>query len=179
MAVLARTAPPRQPWRGLIGWCAGALGLYLLGAWIGGAGALMVPGIPLHPTNSIGSIASVFAHNLEVLGWISAGVATLGLTTAFELFMNGTVFGFIGVEMIQGHQALSLITAVGPQLPFELGAYVVAAGATLRLGWHIWWPVLSRRGRGRVRWKGWMAAQGAAVTMLFMGAIVEVLYSHV
>jgi uncharacterized membrane protein SpoIIM required for sporulation len=179
MAVLVRTVPRFQFRRGLVGWSAAALGLYLLGAWMGGAGALIVPGVPLHPTNSIGSVATVFEHNLEVLAWISAGAATLGLTTAAELFMNGTVLGFVSVEMIEGHHALSLVTAVGPQLPFELGAYVIAAGATLRLGWTLWWPLLSRRERGPVRWKAWMVAQGAAVTMLLAGAVVEVLFSHV
>lgn len=179
MAALVRTTPRFQLHRGLLGWSAAALGLYLLGAWMGGVGALLAPGVPLHPTNSIGSIASVFEHNLEVLAWISAGAATLGLTTGAELFMNGTVLGFVSIEMIQGHQALSLLTAVGPQLPLELGAYVIAAGATLRLGWTLWWPLLTRRQRGPVRWRAWMVAEAAAVAMLFAGAVVEVLFSHV
>jgi uncharacterized membrane protein SpoIIM required for sporulation len=179
MAVLEPTASRWRFRRGLVAWSAAALGLYLLGAWMGGAGALLVPGVPLHPTNVIGSVVDVFGHNLEVLAWISAGAATLGLTTAAELFMNGTILGFVSVEMIEGHHALSLLTAVGPQLPLELGAYVIAAGATLRLGWNLWWPLLSRRERRPVRWKAWMVAEGAAVTMLFAGALVEVLFSHV
>ena len=70
MAVLTRSALRRDLWRGLPGWSAGALAVYLYGALLGGAGAFMVPGFPLHPTNSIGSVADIFEHNLEVLAWI-------------------------------------------------------------------------------------------------------------
>jgi uncharacterized membrane protein SpoIIM required for sporulation len=164
---------------GLFGWSAAALGCYLLGAWVGAAGALMIPGVPIQQTDSIGSVASIFMHNLGVLAWISAGVLTLGLTTVTELLLNGTLVGFLSLEMIERHQALSLLTGVGPQLPLELGAYVIAAGATLRLGWNLWWPLLARRARRPVRWKSWMAAEGSAVTLLFAGALVEVLFSHV
>ena len=104
---------------------------------------------------------------------------TLGLTTAALLFMNGTFLGFVTVELVEGRHAVMLLTAVGPQLPFELGAYVIGAGAALRLGWSFWWPLLSRRARGPVRWKAWLVAQGAAVILLFAGAVVEVAFSHV
>jgi uncharacterized membrane protein SpoIIM required for sporulation len=124
-------------------------------------------------------VAGIFEHNLAVLALISAGTVTLGLTTAALLFLNGTFLGFVAVELIQGHQALMLLTAVGPQLPFELGAYVISAGAALRLGWSLWWPLLSRRTRGPVRWKAWLMAQGAAVSLLFAGAVVEVAFSHI
>jgi uncharacterized membrane protein SpoIIM required for sporulation len=164
---------------GWLGWCALALGVYLLGAWIGAAGAFMLPGYPLHPKNSIGSAMTVFEHNLGVVVFISAGVLTLGLTTAMELFFNGTLLGFVSLELIQRHEIRSLLTAVGPQLPLELGAYVISAGATLRLTWKLWWPLLSRGPRRPVRWQAWLAFQGAAVAMLFAGAIVEVMYSHV
>jgi uncharacterized membrane protein SpoIIM required for sporulation len=168
----------RVPWT-WFGWCAAALGLYLLGGWLGAAGAVMLPGFPIHPTNSIGSVASVFEHNLVVLAWISAGFLTLGLTTAAELFLNGTLLGFVALEMIERHQVPSLVTAVGPQLPLELGAYLIAAGATLRLGWNLWWPLLARRARRPLAWRAWLAAEGAAVTMLFAGAVVEVVFSHI
>jgi uncharacterized membrane protein SpoIIM required for sporulation len=168
----------RVPWS-WFGWCAAALGLYLLGGWVGGGVAMLLPGVPLNPTNSIGSVESIFEHNLIVLVWISAGFLTLGLTTAAELFLNGTFLGFIALEMIERHQVPSLVTAVGPQLPFELGAYVIASGATLRLAWNVWWPLLARRARRRLAWKAWLAAEGAAVTLLLAGAIVEVIFSHI
>jgi uncharacterized membrane protein SpoIIM required for sporulation len=179
MAVRVPIAPRRELRLGFLGWCAGALTVYLNGALLGGVGALTLPGFPLHPTDSIGSVTGIFEHNLAVLAWISAGTVTLGLTTATLLFVNGTFLGFVAVELIQGHQGLTLLTAVGPQLPFEVGAYVISAGAALRLGWSLWWPLLSRRRRGPVQWKAWLVAQGGAVTMLFVGAIAEVLYSHV
>jgi uncharacterized membrane protein SpoIIM required for sporulation len=178
-AALAPNAFRRNLWRGWLGWSAGALAVYLYGALMGGAGALMVPGYPLQPTNSIGSVANIFEHNLMVLAWISAGTVTLGLTSAALLFWNGTVLGFVTVELIEGRNALMLLTAVGPQLPFDLGAYVIGAGAAVRLGWSFWWPLLSRRARGPVRWKAWLMAQGAAVILLFAGAMVEVAFSHI
>jgi uncharacterized membrane protein SpoIIM required for sporulation len=159
-------------------WFAGALGLYLLGGWIGAAMGAMLPGFPIATTNSIGSVMAIFQHNLAVLAFISAGWLTFGLTTAGELFLNGTLLGFIGIEMVERHRVQTLVTAVAPQLFFELGAYVIAAGATLRLGWSVWWPLMSRRARQRVPWRAWVAAEAAAVIMLFAGAIVEVLYSH-
>jgi uncharacterized membrane protein SpoIIM required for sporulation len=179
MVFPARTALRWGLRRGFVGWAAAALAVYLYGALMGGVGALMVPGYPLHPTNSIGSVASIFEHNLVVLAVISSGPVTLGLTSAALLFMNGTILGFVTVELVQGRQALMLLTAVGPQLPFELGAYVIGAGAALRLGWSFWWPLLSRRARGPIWWKGWLLAQGAAVVLLFAGAVVEVGLSHI
>src|ERR1700687_780205 len=179
MVAGVRPAPQWAHRLGLAGWCAAALTFYLNGALLGGVGALMVPGFPLNPTNSIGSVAGIFEHNLAVLALISAGTVTLGLTTAGLLFLNGTFLGFIAVEVLPGHQALMLVTAIGPQLPFELGAYLISAGAALRLGWSLWWPLLSRRGRGPVRWKAWLVTQGAAVILLFAAAVVEIGFSHI
>ncbi|HEY1421357.1 MAG TPA: stage II sporulation protein M [Candidatus Dormibacteraeota bacterium] len=160
-------------------WLGAALGLYLLGGWMGAFAAALTPGLPITQTNSIGSVLTVFQHNLQVLALISGGVLTLGLSTAAELFLNGTLLGFVGLELIQRHQVAPLVTGVVPQLPLELGAYVLAGGATLRVGWSLWWPFLSRRAGGRVPWKGWLVAEAAAVCMLFGGAVVEVLFSHV
>jgi uncharacterized membrane protein SpoIIM required for sporulation len=174
----ARSGKRNVPWS-WFGWCTAALGLYVLGGWVGAAVAMMLPGFPLQPTNSIGSVTAIFEHNLVVLGLISAGFLTLGLTTAAGLFLNGTFLGFIALEMIERHQVPSLVTAVGPQLPFELGAYVIAAGATLRLTWSVWWPLLARRARNPLAWRAWLAAEGAAVTLLFAGAVVEVVFSRV
>ena len=108
-----------------------------------------------------------------------AGLATLGTTTAGALFLNGGVLGFVGTELLERHQFGMFMTAVAPQLALEVGAYVVAAGATLRLGWSIWWPLVSRRRGVRVQWRGWLVAESAAVLMLFSGAIVEATFSHV
>lgn len=163
----------------LVLWSAGAFGVYMLGAWMGGLGAWAVPGAQLNPTNNIGSAVEIFLHNLVVLGLISAGTATLGITTAGALFLNGGLLGFVGTELLERHQFGMFMTAVAPQLALEVGAYVVAAGATLRLGWSIWWPILSRRKGGRVQWRQWMVAEAAAVFMLFGGAVMEATFSHV
>ncbi len=106
-------------------------------------------------------------------------MATLGITTAGALFLNGGVLGFVGTELLERHQFGMFMTAVAPQLALEVGAYVIAAGATLRLGSSIWWPLLSRRKGGRVRWTQWMVAETAAVFMLFGGAVLEATFSHV
>jgi uncharacterized membrane protein SpoIIM required for sporulation len=163
----------------LVLWSAGALGLYMLGAWIGAFGAWVTPGVALHPTNSIGSAFQIFEHNLVVFGLISIGVPTLGMTTMGALVLNGGLLGFVGTELLERHQVGMFMTAVAPQLPLELGAYVIAAGATLRLGWSIWWPLVSRRTGARVQWKQWLAAETAAVFMLFGGAVIEAAFSHV
>jgi uncharacterized membrane protein SpoIIM required for sporulation len=163
----------------LVLWSSGALGVFMLGAWVGALGALVAPGVELNPTNSIGSAAAIFQHNLVVLGLISAGAPTLGLTTAGALFLNGGLVGFIGTELLERRQFGMFMTGVAPQLALELGAYVVAAGATLRLGWSIWWPLLSRRKGAGVQWRQWLAVEAVAVVMLFGGAVVEATFSHV
>lgn len=163
----------------LVLWSAGAFGVYMLGAWVGGLGAWAVPGAQLNPTNNIGSAVEIFLHNLVVLGLISAGIATLGLTTAGALFLNGGVLGFVGIELLERHQLTMFMTAVAPQLALEVGAYVIAAGATLRLGWSIWWPLVSRRKGSPVRWRQWIVAETAGVFMLFGGAVIEATFSHV
>jgi uncharacterized membrane protein SpoIIM required for sporulation len=163
----------------LVLWSAGAFGVYMLGAWVGGLGAWAAPGAQLNPTNNIDSAVEIFLHNIVVLGLISAGTATLGTTTAGALFLNGGVLGFVGTELLERHQFGMFMTAVAPQLALEVGAYVVAAGATLRLGWSIWWPLVSRRRGGRVQWRGWLMAETIAVLMLFGGAVVEATFSHV
>jgi uncharacterized membrane protein SpoIIM required for sporulation len=163
----------------LVMWSAGAFGVYMLGAWVGGLGAWATPGAQLNPTNNIDSAVQIFLHNLVVLGLISAGMATLGTTTAGALFLNGGVLGFVGTELLERHQFGVFMTAVAPQLALEVGAYVVAAGATLRLGWSIWWPLVSRRRGGHVQWRGWLVAETTAVLMLFGGAVVEATFSHV
>jgi uncharacterized membrane protein SpoIIM required for sporulation len=169
-----------QGWlTGWAGWSATAFGFYVLGGLLGATGGAMLPGYPIQPTDSIGPVFTIFEHNLMVLALLSTGFLTLGLTTVAGLFLNGTLLGFVGLELIERHQALSLLTAVGPQLPLELGAYFIAAGATLRIAWDLWWPLLTRRGRRPLRWKAWLAAEGAAVAMLFAGAVVEVMYSHI
>jgi len=160
-------------------WSAGAFGVYMLGAWVGGLGAWAAPGAQLNPTNNIGSALEIFLHNLVVLALISAGTATLGMTTAGALFLNGGLLGFVGTELLQRHQFGMFVTAVGPQLILEVGAYVIAAGATLRLGWSIWWPLVSRRKGGLVQWRQWVLAETAAVFMLFGGALMEATFSHV
>jgi uncharacterized membrane protein SpoIIM required for sporulation len=163
----------------LVLWSAGAFGVYMLGAWVGGLGAWAVPGAQLNPTNNIGSAVEIFLHNLLVLGFISAGMATLGTTTVGALVLNGGVLGFVGTELLERHQLGVFMTAVAPQLVLEVGAYVIAAGATLRLGWSIWWPLVSRRKSGRVQWRQWMVAETAAVFMLWGGAVMEATFSHV
>jgi uncharacterized membrane protein SpoIIM required for sporulation len=160
-------------------WSAGAFGVFMLGAWVGALGAWLTPGAQLDPTNSIGSALEIFLHNLVVLGLISAGGATLGMTTLGALFLNGGLVGYVGTELLERHQFGMFMTAVAPQLALELGAYVLAAGATLRLGWSIWWPLVSRRKGGRVRWRQWVVFETAAVFMLFGGAVVEAAFSHV
>jgi len=160
-------------------WSAAAFGIYMLGAWVGGLGAWAVPGAQLNPTNNIGTTVEIFLHNLLVLGLISAGLATLGVTTAGALLLNGGVLGFVGTELLERHQLGMLVTAVAPQLALEVGAYVIAAGATLRLGWSIWWPLVSRRKAGRVQWRQWIVAEGTAVFMLWAGAVMEATFSHV
>lgn len=159
-------------------WSAGALGMYVLGAWVGALGAWAMPGAPLNPTNAIGSAVEIFLHNLVVLGVISAGTATLGITTAGALFLNGGVLGFVATELLERRQFGMFVTAVGPQLVPEVGAYVIAAGATLRLGWSIWWPMVSRR-RRMVQWRQWLWAEAAAVCLLVAGAVIEAAYSHI
>jgi len=163
----------------LVLWSAGAFGVYMLGAWVGGLGAWAVPGAQLNPTNNIGSALEIFLHNLVVLALISAGLVTLGTTTAGALFLNGGMLGFVGTELLQRHQLGMFLTAVAPQLALEVGAYVIAAGATLRLGWSVWWPLVSRRKGPRVLWRQWMLAETAAVFMLFGGAVMEATFSHV
>jgi len=93
--------------------------------------------------------------------------------------LNGGVLGFVGTELLERHQLGMLVTAVAPQLAFEVGAYVIAAGATLRLGWSIWWPLVSRRKAGRVQWRQWIVVEGTAVFMLWAGAVMEAKFSHV
>lgn len=91
---------------------------------MGAAGAMALPGVPIAETNSIGSVASFFEHNLVVLALIPIGAPTIGLATAGTLFINGTLLGLIAMEMIERHHVGSLLTGIGPQLPLELGAYV-------------------------------------------------------
>jgi len=160
-------------------WSAGAFGVYMLGGWVGGLSAWAVPVAQLNPTNNIGSALEIFLHNLVVLAVISAGTATLGITTAGALFLNGSLLGFVGTELLQRHQFGMFVTAVGPQLILEVGAYVIAAGATLRLVWSIWWPLVSRRNGARIQWRQWVLAETAAVFMLFGGALMEATFSHV
>jgi uncharacterized membrane protein SpoIIM required for sporulation len=176
---LAMSTAARRCTSPLVLWSAGAFGVFMLGAWLGALGAWMTPGAQLDPTNSIGSALEIFLHNLVVLGLISAGGATLGMTTLGALFLNGGLVGYVGTELLERHQFGMFMTAVAPQLALELGAYVLAAGATLRLGWSIWWPLVSRRTGGRVQWRQWVASETAAVFMLFGGAVMEAAFSHV
>ena len=160
-------------------WSGVAIGVFLLGAWLGAAGAIALPQYPITTTHSLGSVTGVFEHNLVVLAFISFGAVTLGLTSGIELFVNGGSFGFVAVEMILRHQGGVLWTAVGPQFAFEVGAYILAAAATLRTGWNFWWPFISRRGRPSLLWKSWLVAQVAGAALVYVGALVEVTYSHV
>lgn len=163
----------------LVMWSAGGLGIFVLGSCLGALSAWAVPGVPLDPTNSVGSALTIFEHNLVVLGLISAGAPTLGVTTMGALLVNGGAFGFVTTELMERRQAGMFMTAIAPQLLPELGAYVIAAGATLRLGWSFWWPLVCRRKRSRIQWRQWLAAEAVAVFMLFGGAVVEAMYSHV
>lgn len=173
------SSAPRRLAEPLVLWSAGAFGVYMLGAWAGGVAAWALPGAQLNPTNNIGSAVEIFLHNLVVLALISAGSATLGMTTAGALFLNGGVLGFVGTELVERHQMSMFMTAVAPQLALEVGAYVIAAGATLRLGWSIWWPLVSRRKGGRLQWKQWLVAETTAILMLWGGAVMEATFSHV
>ena len=179
IAELGVSSATRRLTEPLVLWSVGAFGLYMLGAWVGGVAAWALPGAQLNPTNNIGSAVEIFLHNLVVLGFISAGSATLGMTTAGALILNGGVLGFVGIELVERHQMAMFMTAVGPQLGLEVGAYVIAAGATLRLGWSIWWPLVSRRSGGRVQWRQWIVAETAAILMLWGGAVMEASFSHV
>jgi uncharacterized membrane protein SpoIIM required for sporulation len=160
-------------------WPGVAIGVFVLGAWIGAAAGAALPHAPIDTTNSLGSVATVFEHNLMVLAFISFGAVTVGLTAAIELFVNGATLGFVVVEMTLRHREGVLWTAIAPQFLFEVGAYVVAAAAALRVGWNFWWPFVSRRGRPRLLWKSWLVADVVAAALLYAGAFVEVTYSHV
>lgn len=160
-------------------WPGVAIGVFVLGAWIGAAAAMLLPAYPITTTSTVGSVSTVFEHNLVVLAFISFGAVTLGLTSAIELFINGGSLGFVGVEMIMRNHGGLLWTAVAPQFVFEVGAYVLAAAATLRAGWNFWWPFVSRRGRPSLLWKSWLLAQIAAAALVYVGAFVETTYSHV
>ena len=160
-------------------WPGVAIAVFALGTGIGAFVALALPHVPIQPTNSIGSVSAVFAHNLVVLAFISFGAVTLGLTAAIEMLVNGGSLGFVGVEMILRHQEGVLWTAIAPQFVFEVGAYLLAAAAALRVGWNFWWPFVSRRGRPRLLWKSWLVADVVAAALLYVGAFIEVTYSHV
>jgi uncharacterized membrane protein SpoIIM required for sporulation len=160
-------------------WPGVAIGVFVLGAGIGSLGAMALPHYAITTNHSIGSVSTVFEHNLIVLAFISFGAVTLGLTSAIELFVNGGSFGFVSVEMIMRNQGGVVWTAVAPQFVLEVGAYVLAAAATLRAGWNFWWPFLTRRGRPRLLWRSWLVAGVVAAALLYAGAFVEVTYSHV
>jgi uncharacterized membrane protein SpoIIM required for sporulation len=166
----------RQRW--LI-WPAVASCVFGWGTAIGAASAVFLPGYPITAGATPGAVLDVFEHNLVVLLFITAGALTLGLTAAVELLVNGGVFGFVGVELVLRDQAGMLWSAVAPQFVFEVGAYVLAAAASLRAGWHFWWPFLTRRRRPRLLWKAWLLAESVAVAMLYAGAFVEVTYAHI
>jgi stage II sporulation protein M len=165
-------------WRWLI-WPGMAVGVFVLGAGVGAAAGFALPHVPIQLSNSIGTVSNVFAHNLVVLAFISLGALTVGLTAVIELFLNGATLGFVVVEMILRHQQGVLWTAIAPQFVFEVGAYVLSAAATLRVGWNFWWPFVSRRGRPRLLWRSWLVATVVATALLYVGAFVEVTYSHV
>src|SRR5439155_21492433 len=121
--------------------------------------------------DSIGSVVAIFENNLIVLIWISLGALTLGLSSVLELGLNGMLFGWVAVQLLQRHQAASLFSAVFPQLPFELTAYVIGGGASLRLGWELWRRVLRRRPPRPISLRPWMTAEAAAISLLFGGAV--------
>ena len=160
-------------------WPGVAIGLFLLGTGIGSVGAIALPHYAITTDHSIGSVSTVFEHNLMVLALISFGAVTLGLTSAIELFVNGASFGFVSVEMVMRNQGGVLWTAVAPQFVLEVGAYVLAAAATLHAGWNFWWPFMTRRGRPRLLWRSWLVAGVIAAALLYAGAFVEVTYSYV
>jgi uncharacterized membrane protein SpoIIM required for sporulation len=166
----------RQRW---LVWPALAVSVFAWGTAIGAASAVLLPGYPIRAGAAPGSVLDVFEHNLVVLLFITAGAVTLGLTAAVELLLNGGIFGFVGAELVLRNQAGMLWSAVAPQFVFEVGAYVLAAAASLRMGWQFWWPFVTRSRQPRLPWKRWLVAESVAVAMLYAGAFVEVNYAHI
>jgi uncharacterized membrane protein SpoIIM required for sporulation len=72
-----------------------------------------------------------------------------------------------------------LLTGLLPHFPFEVGAYLVSAAASIRLGVEVvGWA--RRRGRGAgLPWRPWAKMQAVAVVLLLVAAIVEANLSHV
>jgi uncharacterized membrane protein SpoIIM required for sporulation len=165
--------------RDLLPWSSLSLAIYLIGTILGGFAAALFPYFPLHPDNSVGSVAAIFENNLLVLTWISLGAVTLGLTSVAELGLNGMLLGWVAVQMLERHQVTSLASAVLPQLPLELSAYVISGAASLQLGWQLWRRVFTGRGTRPIPWKAWMTAEVVAILLLLGGAVVERTVSHV
>jgi uncharacterized membrane protein SpoIIM required for sporulation len=142
------------------------------------AGWLLSASAGLHPPGPVRSVDlnpwMVFAHNLQVVVVLALGVATLGIVTMLVLAFNGAVLGAAAELLIASGHATQFWTAVAPHLMLEVGAFVVAGGADLRLAGALGaWLRAGTRPPAIWLARHWLAPHGLALALLSAAAQVE------
>ncbi len=154
---------------------------YLVGGLLGTLGAMSTTAGALDPAGAgQASVWSIFGHNLGVLAWLASGTWCLGLTTAATVLFNGSVLGWVVGKSVLADGAGSLVTGILPHALPELGSYVLGGAASLVLAVRLlgrW----TRRERPATSppWLLWFVLQAVSVGLLAVGAVVEVVVSHV
>jgi uncharacterized membrane protein SpoIIM required for sporulation len=153
---------------------------YAVGCVLGAVGALFTPESAVTQDATNYPVLTIFGHNLGVLLLFGAGLISAGLITVAVMGFNGMLLGWvIATELSAGHSD-ALMTGILPHLPFELMAYIVGAGATLRLSVEVaGWVIKRGPNRPTAEWAPWLRAQALAAVLLFVGAVVESNFSHV
>lgn len=152
---------------------------YVLGGVLGVVGALSTSAGAVTPDPTTHSVLTLFSHNLGVLVLLCVGMVSAGIISTGVMGLNGLLLGWVVAKQMSIGQGDTLLTGILPHLPFELLAYVVSAGATLRISMVVAGWFFKRRTMPLNQWVTWLAAQAVAAGLLLVGAIVESNFSHV
>ena len=123
------------------------------------------------------SALDIFVNNLQAAGLMIIGGLTLGLLTAYALFANGVLIGFVVTPAVAETELLGTLLLLVPHGVFELPAIFIAAAIGFRIALLLTDRLRGRRERFRPdrpeqRRLGVLA--GVAVGLLVVAAVIEV-----
>lgn len=131
------------------------------------------------PSESM-TMYAMYSSNNPMVSIMMASMAagTFGLTTVFQLWMNGEILGALASDMAGVGKLDHLLVSVAPHGATEITGMLVAGAAGFTLGWALIVP--GRRSRGealREAGKDAFALALMAIVMMFLAAPVEAFFS--